>query len=154
MFLFIPAIRIRVSARWRAFIRTSWGSLLIAQVRFRSRLGRFKLCAYFLQASTRSSICFCWCAIFDSNCFCCCVAVAWKSFRSLRRLLPSSRPYSRTRRSMSALSETHDHGGKLKGVVSGSCASGHPRHQNHLFGLLRPGPVAKTSLRNNLRKAI
>ncbi len=45
--------------------------------------------------------------------------------------------------------ETHDHGDELKGVVSGSCASAHPRHQNHLFGLLRPGPVAKTSLRNN-----
>ena len=45
--------------------------------------------------------------------------------------------------------ETHDHGGELKGVVSGSCASGHLRHQNHVFGLLRRGPVAKTSLRNN-----
>ena len=30
------------------------GGLLIAQGRFRSRLGQFKLCAHFLQASTKS----------------------------------------------------------------------------------------------------
>ena len=54
MFLFIPATRIRVSVRWRAFIRTSWGSLQIAQDRFRSKFGQFKLCAYFLRARTKS----------------------------------------------------------------------------------------------------
>ena len=54
MFLFIPATRIRVSVRWRAFLRTSRGSFQIAQDRFRSKFGQFKLCAYFLRARTKS----------------------------------------------------------------------------------------------------
>ena len=43
MFLFIPATRIRVSARWRAFIRTSWGSLL-------DRSGPFSVQVWSIQA--------------------------------------------------------------------------------------------------------
>ena len=43
--------------------------------------------------------------------------------------------------------ETGDYAHELKRVLSGAFASGHDI--KHLFGLLRPGLIAKTSLRNN-----